>query len=64
MPATSSTCSVKGEEEWKKEEEKNMEDWGFPPSEVIENDEVSDQGQNESIENQGQHFNYGYSGVS
>ena len=42
MPATSSTCSVEVEGEWKKEEEKNIKDWGFPPSEVMENDEVSD----------------------
>ena len=64
MPATSSTCSIEVEGEWKKEEGKNIKDCGFPPSEVIENDEVSDQDQSESNENHGPNFNYAYSGIS
>jgi len=63
MPATSSTCSVEVEGEWKKEDGEKMLDWGFPPSVVMENEEeVSDQGQSESNENHGSHVNYAYFG--
>jgi len=64
MPATSSTCSVEVEGEWKKEDGEKMLDWGFPPSVVMENEEeVSDQGQSESNENHESHVNYAYFGV-
>jgi len=40
-----------------------MADWGFPPSEIMENEEeVSDQCQSESNENHGSHVNYAYFG--
>ena len=64
MPATSSTCSVEVEGEWGKDEGKKIEDWGFPPSEVMETDEVLDQGQSEQNENHGSHVNFAYFGVS
>ena len=62
MPATrdlgGSTCSITVDEGEK------MADWGFPPSEIMENEEeVSDQGQSESNENHGSHVNYAYFGV-
>ena len=62
MPETSSTCSVEVEGEWRKEEGKKIEDWGFPPPEVVENDEISDQSESNEIHES--HVNYSYFEVS